>query len=163
MGTRSPLETVRKPSVLPESMAKHLDVSFSVSNVISSAPGWGWSSGAVRARAWLRMMIPHPQTAFGASMNVRPLYDRILVKRVEEASVSKGGLFLPETAKEKPLEGLVIAVGQGKLAEDGSVLPMQVKPDQRVMFGRYAGTEIKVDGEDRLVLREEEIFGILED
>ena len=96
-------------------------------------------------------------------MNVRPLYDRILVKRVEEASVSKGGLFLPETAKEKPLEGLVIAVGQGKLAEDGSVLPMQVKPDQRVMFGRYAGTEIKVDGEDRLVLREEEIFGILED
>ena len=96
-------------------------------------------------------------------MNVRPLYDRILVKRVEEASVSKGGLFLPETAKEKPLEGLVLAVGQGKLAEDGSVLPLQVKPDQRIMFGRYAGTEIKVDGEDRLVLREEEIFGILED
>jgi chaperonin GroES len=96
-------------------------------------------------------------------MNVRPLYDRILVKRVEEASVSKGGLFLPESAKEKPLEGLVIAVGQGKLAEDGSVRPLQVKPDQRIMFGRYAGTEIKVDGEDRLVLREEEIFGILED
>ncbi len=96
-------------------------------------------------------------------MNVRPLYDRILVKRVEEATVSKGGLFLPETAKEKPLEGRVIAVGQGKLAEDGSVRPLQVKPDQRIMFGRYAGTEIKVDGEDRLVLREEEIFGILED
>ena len=95
-------------------------------------------------------------------MNVRPLYDRILVQRVEEATVSKGGLFLPETAKEKPLEGRVIAVGQGKLAEDGSVRPLQVKPDQRIMFGRYAGTEIKVDGEDRLILREDDILGIIE-
>jgi len=96
-------------------------------------------------------------------MNVRPLYDRILVKRVEEASVSKGGLFLPESAQEKPSEGLVLAVGQGKLAEDGRVIPLQVKPDQRVLFGRYAGTEIKVNGEDRLVLREEEIFGVFTD
>ena len=96
-------------------------------------------------------------------MNVRPLYDRILVKRVEEASVSKGGLFLPESAQEKPSEGLVLAVGQGKLADDGSVIPLQVKPDQRVLFGRYAGTEIKVNGEDRLVLREEEIFGVFDD
>ena len=96
-------------------------------------------------------------------MNVRPLYDRILVKRVEEASVSKGGLFLPESAQEKPSEGLVLAVGQGKLADGGSVIPLQVKPDQRVLFGRYAGTEIKVNGEDRLVLREEEIFGVFDD
>ena len=96
-------------------------------------------------------------------MNVRPLYDRILVKRVEEASVSKGGLFLPESAQEKPSEGLVLAVGQGKLADNGSVIPLQVKPDQRVLFGRYAGTEIKVNGEDRLVLREEEIFGVFDD
>ena len=96
-------------------------------------------------------------------MNVRPLYDRILVKRVEEAAVSKGGLFLPESAQEKPSEGLVLAVGQGKLADDGSVIPLQIKPDQRVLFGRYAGTEIKVNGEDRLVLREEEIFGVFDD
>lgn len=96
-------------------------------------------------------------------MNVRPLYDRILVKRVEEAAVSKGGLFLPESAQEKPSEGLVLAVGQGKLADDGSVIPLQIKPDQRVLFGRYAGTEIKVNGEDRLVLREEEIFGVFTD
>jgi chaperonin GroES len=95
-------------------------------------------------------------------MQVRPLYDRILVKRVEEETRSKGGLFLPETAKEKPSEGLVLAVGQGRVAENGDVKPLVVRVGDRVVFGRYAGTEIKVDGEDRLVLREDEIFGIVE-
>jgi chaperonin GroES len=95
-------------------------------------------------------------------MQVRPLYDRILVKRLEEETRSRGGLFLPETAKEKPSEGLVLAVGQGRVAENGEVKPLVVKVGDRVVFGRYAGTEIKVDGEDRLVLREDEIFGIVE-
>ena len=96
-------------------------------------------------------------------MQVRPLYDRIVVKRVEEATRTSGGLFLPETAKEKPLMGVVLAVGQGRLGDDGKVRPLVVKEGDKVMFGRYSGTEIKVDGEERLVLREDEIFGIVEE
>ena len=95
-------------------------------------------------------------------MQVRPLYDRILVKRVEEVSRSRGGLFLPETAKEKPSEGEVLAVGAGKVSESGEIKPLVVKVGDRIAFGRYAGNEIKIDGEDRLILREEEIFGILD-
>jgi chaperonin GroES len=95
-------------------------------------------------------------------MQVRPLYDRVLIKRVEEETRSAKGLFLPETAKEKPLMGVVLAVGQGRLGEDGKVRPLAVKEGDRVCFGRYSGTEIKVDGEERLVLREDEIFGIVE-
>ncbi|MEQ1566060.1 MAG: co-chaperone GroES [Myxococcota bacterium] len=94
-------------------------------------------------------------------MQVRPLYDRILVKRSEEETKTNKGLFLPETAKEKPLTGVVLAVGQGRLSDDGTVRPMSVKEGDVVLFGRYSGTEIKVDGEDRLVLREDEIFGIV--
>ena len=94
-------------------------------------------------------------------MQVRPLYDRILVKRVEEETRSRGGLFLPETAKEKPSEGVVLAVGQGRVSDNGDIKPLVVKIGDRVVFGRYAGSEIKVDGEERLVLREDEIFGIV--
>lgn len=94
-------------------------------------------------------------------MQIRPLYDRVLVRRVEEETQSKGGIFLPETAKEKPHEGIVLAVGQGRLADNGEVKPLVIKEGDRVAFGRYGGTEIKVDGEDRLVLREDEIFGIV--
>lgn len=95
-------------------------------------------------------------------MQVRPLYDRILVKRVESETRSKGGLFLPDSAKEKPSEGIVLAIGHGRLNKDGELEALAVAEGDRVMFGRYAGTEIKVDGEERLVLREEEIFGIVE-
>lgn len=95
-------------------------------------------------------------------MQVRPLYDRVLVKRVEEQTRSKGGLFLPETAKEKPSEGIVIAVGQGRLTDQGDIKPLAVKEGDRVVFGRYGGTEIKVDGEERIMLREDEIFGIVD-
>ncbi len=95
-------------------------------------------------------------------MQIRPLYDRILVQRVEEQTRSAGGLFLPETAKEKPSEGIVLAVGQGRLGDDGVVKPLVVKTGDRIVFGRYAGTEVKVEGEARLVLREDEVFGIQE-
>ncbi|MEQ1504129.1 MAG: co-chaperone GroES [Myxococcota bacterium] len=95
-------------------------------------------------------------------MQVRPLYDRVLIKRAEEETKTAKGLFLPETAKEKPLMGVVLAVGQGRLGDDGNVKPLVVKEGDKVMFGRYSGTEIKVDGEERLVLREDEIFGIVE-
>ena len=95
-------------------------------------------------------------------MLVRPLYDRILAKRVEEETKSRGGLFLPETAKEKPSEGIVLAVGQGRVSENGEIKPLQVKAGDRIAFGRYAGNEIKIEGEDRLILREDEVFGIID-
>lgn len=95
-------------------------------------------------------------------MNVRPLFDRILVKRNDEPTRSKGGLFLPETAKEKPVEGTILAVGNGRVAEDGKITPLTVKVGDRVVFGKYAGTEIKVEGEDRLILREDDVLGILD-
>lgn len=94
-------------------------------------------------------------------MNVRPLYDRVLVKRFDEPEKSRGGLYLPETAKEKPLQGEILAVGDGRLNDDGTLSPLQVKAGDRVVFSKYAGTEIKVEGEDRLILREDDILGVL--
>jgi chaperonin GroES len=95
-------------------------------------------------------------------MKIRPLHDRVLVKRLEGEQTTKGGLFIPETAKEKPIEGTVIAVGNGKIADDGSIRKLEVKANDRVLFGKYAGTEVKVDGEELLILREEDILGVLE-
>jgi len=95
-------------------------------------------------------------------MNVRPLFDRILVQRNEEPTRTRSGLFLPEATKEKPSEGTVLAVGNGRVADDGSVTPLTVKTGDRVIFGKYAGTEIKVNGEDRLILREDDVLGIVD-
>ncbi|MBQ9818643.1 MAG: co-chaperone GroES [Proteobacteria bacterium] len=95
-------------------------------------------------------------------MKVRPLQDRVLVKRVESEARSAGGIIIPDTAKEKPLEGIVIAVGAGKRLEDGSRIAPEVKEGDRVLFGKYAGTEIKVDGEEHMILKESDILGILD-
>jgi chaperonin GroES len=95
-------------------------------------------------------------------MQLRPLYDRVVVKRSEEEQKTSKGLFLPESAKEKPLMGVVIAVGHGKLGDDGSLRALSVKEGDKVLFGRHAGTDVKVDGEDRLILREDEILGVVE-
>ena len=95
-------------------------------------------------------------------MNLRPLQDRIIVKRLEEEAKTAGGIFIPETAKEKPQKGEVVAVGKGKKTEDGKVLPVDVKKGDKVLFGKYAGTEIKVDGEEYLIMREDDILGIIE-
>jgi chaperonin GroES len=92
----------------------------------------------------------------------RPLYDRLLVKRVAAEEKSKGGIYIPETAKEKPIEGEVIAVGNGKALESGQVRALEVKVGQRVLFGKYSGSEIKVEGEEHVILREDDILGILE-
>jgi chaperonin GroES len=94
-------------------------------------------------------------------MKVRPLYDRILVKRVAAEEKTAGGLIIPDTAKEKPQEGLVIAVGAGKRLDDGSFATPEVKAEDRVLFGKYSGSEIKIDGVDHIILREDEILGIL--
>jgi chaperonin GroES len=95
-------------------------------------------------------------------MQVRPLHDRVLVKRVEEKEVIKGGIIIPDTAKEKPMEGEVVAVGPGKIQDDGKRSPLDVKAGDRILFGKYSGTEIKIDDEEFLILREEEILAVLE-
>jgi len=95
-------------------------------------------------------------------MKIRPLQDRVIIKRVEEEEKTKGGIIIPDSAKEKPLEGKVVAVGNGKVLEDGKVRPLDVKPDDRILFSKYAGTEIKIEGEDFLMLREDDILGVIE-
>jgi len=95
-------------------------------------------------------------------MQVRPLHDRVLVKRVEEKEVVKGGIIIPDTAKEKPMEGEIVAVGDGKILDDGKRVALDVKPGNRVLFGKYAGTEIKIEDQDYVIMREEEILAIIE-
>ena len=95
-------------------------------------------------------------------MNFRPLHDRILIKRIEEKESVKGGIIIPDTAKEKPQEGEVVAVGNGKKTEDGKVIALDVKAGDRILFGKYSGAEIKLDGQEYLILREEEVLGIIE-
>jgi len=95
-------------------------------------------------------------------MKVRPLHDRLLIKRIEEKETVKGGIIIPDSAKEKPQEGEVIAVGHGKKTEEGKVIPLDVKAGDRILFGKYSGTEIKVEGEEYLILREEEVLGVIE-
>jgi chaperonin GroES len=94
--------------------------------------------------------------------NIRPLQDRLIVKRLKEEETSKGGIIIPDSAKEKPAEGQVIAVGNGKVLNDGSVRPLEVKAGDRVLFGKYSGTEVKFNGEEHLILREDDVLGVVE-
>lgn len=95
-------------------------------------------------------------------MKVRPLHDRVVVKRVEEEEKTKGGIIIPDTAKEKPIEGKVVAVGSGKVLENGKTIPLAIKKGDKVLFGKYAGTDVKIEGEDLLIMREEDIIAIVE-
>jgi len=95
-------------------------------------------------------------------MKIRPLQDRLILKRVEEEEKTKGGIIIPDSAKEKPQEGAITAVGPGKVADDGKKIPMDVKEGDRVLFSKYAGTEIKIDGEEHLIMREDDILGVIE-
>jgi len=99
--------------------------------------------------------------ATATKTKLRPLHDRILVKRVEEDEVRRGGIIIPDTAKEKPQEGKVIAVGTGKVTEDGKKIPLDVKAGDRILFGKYSGSEVKIDDEEYLILKEEDVLGIL--
>ena len=101
-------------------------------------------------------------TATATKTKLRPLHDRILVKRVEEEEVRRGGIIIPDTAKEKPQEALVIAVGPGKVNEDGKVTPLDVKKGDKVLFGKYSGSEITLDGEEHLIIREDDVLAVLE-
>jgi len=95
-------------------------------------------------------------------MNIRPLYDRIVVKRIEEQEVRQGGIIIPDSAKEKPQEGEVVAAGKGKRLEDGKVVPLDVKVGDRILFGKYSGSEIKLGADEYVIMREDEVLGILE-
>jgi chaperonin GroES len=95
-------------------------------------------------------------------MKLRPLQDRILVKRIEEEEKTAGGIFIPDTAKEKPQMGQIVSVGNGKKTEDGKVIPVDVKAGDKVLFGKYAGTEVKVDGNEYLIMREDDILGVID-
>ncbi|MFO7665801.1 MAG: co-chaperone GroES [Desulfobacterales bacterium] len=95
-------------------------------------------------------------------MKLRPLHDRILVQRVEEVTTTKGGIIIPDTAKEKPAEGKVIAVGNGKIGEDGKKIPLDIKKGDRILFGKYSGTEVKIEGDEYLIMREDDVLGIIE-
>jgi len=95
-------------------------------------------------------------------MKIRPLHDRVIVRRVKEEEKTKGGLYIPDTAKEKPVEGIVIAVGNGKILEDGTIRKLEVKEGDRILFAKYSGNESKIDGEETLILRESDILGVLD-
>ena len=95
-------------------------------------------------------------------MKLRPLHDRVLIKRVEEEEKSKGGIIIPDTAKEKPMEGEVVAAGPGARGDDGKIQPMDVKAGDRVLFGKWSGTEVKLDGEDMIIMKESDIMGVIE-
>jgi chaperonin GroES len=95
-------------------------------------------------------------------MGIRPLQDRVIVKRTKEEETTKGGIIIPDSAKEKPIQGKVIAAGNGKVLEDGKVRPLDVKAGDTILFSKYAGTEIKIDGEEHLIMREEDILGVVE-
>lgn len=96
-------------------------------------------------------------------MNIRPLHDRVIIKRMEEERKTAGGIVIPDTAAEKPIRGVVMAVGKGKILENGEVRPLDVKVNDKVLFGKYSGTEVKVDGQDLLVMREEDIMAVIEE
>ena len=96
------------------------------------------------------------------ALNVKPIGDRILVEPVEEKEVKKGGIIIPDTAKEKPQEGKVVAVGKGKVNDDGKLIPLDVKAGDKILFGKYSGTEVKIDGEEHLIMREDDILGVIE-
>jgi chaperonin GroES len=100
-------------------------------------------------------------TATATKTKLRPLHDRILVKRIEEEEVRRGGIIIPDTAKEKPQEGKVIAVGTGKVTDEGKKIPLDVKAGDRILFGKYSGSEVKIDDEEYLILKEEDVLGIL--
>jgi chaperonin GroES len=95
-------------------------------------------------------------------MKIRPLQDLILVKRIEEEEETSGGIIIPDTAKEKPMEGKVVAVGRGKVSEEGKLMPLDLKAGDRILFSKYAGTEVKIEGEEHLIMREEDVLGVIE-
>jgi chaperonin GroES len=107
-------------------------------------------------------LLPNAKEAVGPMTKFRPLGDRVLVKRIKEEERTKGGIVIPDTAKEKPQEGKVVAVGKGKYGDDGKLIPVEVRSGDKILFGKYSGSEVKLDGEEHTIMREDDILGILE-
>lgn len=123
----------------------------------------GGREGKVRKAGSQQHSQRQQTTEGGETMKIRPLHDRILVKRIEEEEeVRRGGIIIPDTAKEKPQEGKVIAVGNGRVLENGQKVPLEVKVGDRVLFGKYSGSEVKIEDEEYLILKEEDVFGVIE-
>src|SRR5262247_3980700 len=116
---------------------------------------------SIRKTHQAALTIPEAQGGIG-TMKIRPLHDRILVERIEEKEQIRGGIIIPDTAKEKPQEGKVIAAGNGKVTEDGKKIPLDVKAGDRILFGKYSGSEVKIEDKEYLILREEDVLAILE-
>jgi len=130
-----------------------------VPTVISLAVLWDtWTQNVTHSIRYDDNVINSEET----DMKIRPLHDRVLVKRLEEQETTKGGIIIPDAAKEKPIEGEVMATGNGKLLEDGKVRPLDVKKGDRILFGKYSGTEVKIEGNEHLILREDEILAVVE-
>jgi chaperonin GroES len=120
------------------------------------------STGFHQARAFITAQLRQDHRKGATPMDIRPLHDRIIVERLEEETKTAGGLIIPDTAKEKPQQGKIIAVGKGKKTEDGKILPLDVKVGDKILFGKYAGTEIKIEGREYLMMREEDVLGVIE-
>jgi chaperonin GroES len=123
-----------------------------------------WQSNfAPCVQSWTnQILLPINQHERRQKVKIRPLQDRIIVKRIEEEEKSKGGIIIPDTAKEKPQEGKVVAVGKGKVNDDGKITPLDVKVNDRVLFGKYSGSEINIDGVEHLIMREDDVLGVIE-
>jgi chaperonin GroES len=125
--------------------------------IISSHP---WR---VLTSSWVSIFPTKSSASKGAtSMKIRPLHDRVIVKRLDEEKTSPGGILIPDTAAEKPVQGKIVAVGKGKILEDGQVRPLDVKIGDKILFGKYSGTEVRVDGEELVVMREEDVMAVIE-
>jgi chaperonin GroES len=111
---------------------------------------------------WAVQVLAHLPKLGGFAMDIRPLHDRIVVKRIEEKEAMQGGLYIPDSAKEKPQEAEVVAVGNGKRGDDGKLIPLDVKVGDRILFGKYSGSDIKINGNEYLIMREDEVLGVLE-
>jgi chaperonin GroES len=148
------------PSTAKLAIVARLDMSvWSVSQSVKRG-----AAGARPHAQFMQLRSPPKGAAFGGSgsMKIRPLQDRIIVKRVDEEETTKGGIIIPDTAKEKPQEGKVIAVGKGKINEDGKLQPLDVKKGDKVLFSKYAGTEVNIEGDEHLIIREDDVLGVVE-
>jgi chaperonin GroES len=110
-----------------------------------------------------RALAPKPQKIGGNAMKLQPLHDRVVIRRVDAEGKTAGGIFIPDTAQEKPMEGEIVAVGPGARNDKGTIVPLDVKPGDRILFGKWSGSEIKLDGEDLLIMKESDVMGVIED
>jgi chaperonin GroES len=156
---RAPVQASGSPIGAPQGSKSEIELeNQSFANTISSRQG-----RVLTAASRATQTVFHPTLNLRSEpMKIRPLHDRVIVKRLEEERVSAGGIVIPDSAAEKPVQGKIVAVGKGKILEDGSVRALDVKVGDKILFGKYSGTEVKVDGDDLVVMREEDVMAVIE-